>query len=207
MIENLCNKITKHIRKKIQMSDERAEIINFGLLVIFDEGPKVVILLLLAWYLKILELTLVTFIALSVYRSQAGGFHLESNIGCLVFSLSVFLGTSFIAKAIVTTNMYLLYILYGLIFVLNVIVISKYAPADTERIPIISSKIRRKHKIKSYIAMIGIYVYAILISKSQVISNICILTTLIQSIGMTPIAYKIAKCEYGEVSKIEYDII
>ena len=207
MIEDICEKITKHIREKIPMTEERAEVINFGLLVIIGEVPKIVLILGIAWYFNILKLTIITFIAMSVYRTQGGGFHLESHIGCFLFSLMVFCGTSFLAKAIVTTNMSLLYTLYGLIFILDMIVITKYAPADTERIPIISMERRKKQKIKSYIAVILIYGYIIIISKSQVISNICVLTTLIQSIGMTPMAYKIAKCEYGEVSKIEYDIV
>ena len=207
MLENICSKMTEKIRSKVKMSDERAEVINFGLLVLLGEVPKIIIILLVAWYFNILELTLVTFIATSIYRTQGGGFHLESHIGCLLFSLLVFCGTSFVAKAIVTSNMYLLYTLYGLIFVLDMVVITKYAPADTEKIPIINGERRRKQKIKSYIAVMIIYTYAVIISKNQVISNICVLTTLIQSIGMTPIAYKISKCEYGEVSKIEYDIV
>lgn len=206
MIENICEKITNSLREKIEMSEERAEIINFGLLVIIGEVPKIILIMLIAWFLGIIELTVVTFIALSIYRTQGGGFHLDGHISCFVFSLLVFCGTSIIAKSIVTSNMMLIYLLYGLIFVLDMVVINKYAPADTERIPIISSKKRRWQKIKSYIAVILIYIYAVLISKDQVISNICVLTTMIQSLNMTPIAYKIAKCEYGEVSKIEYGI-
>lgn len=206
MIEKICERIMEKLRAKVQMSEERAEVINFGLLVLIGEIPKVILILGIAWYFNILKLTLITFIAMSIYRTQAGGFHLEGHISCFMFSLIVFCGTSFLAKAIETSNMNLIYILYGLIFVLDMIVISKYAPADTEKIPVINMKKRRKKKMSSYIAVIIIYIYAIGISNSQVVSNICVLTTLIQSIGMTPIAYKISKCEYGEVSKIEYGI-
>lgn len=206
MVEEISSKITEYIRKRIEMTEERAEAINFGLIVIIGEGPKLIILLVLAWYFKILELTLTTFIALGIYRSQAGGFHIESHIGCLIFSLTVFCGTSFVAKWIESSNMGLIYSLYTLIFILNMVVISKYAPADTEQIPVINMKKRRTRKIKSYIAVIGIYIYAIFIAREQIVSNICVLTTLIQSVGMLPIAYKIARCEYGEVSKIEYGI-
>ncbi|MBE5822380.1 MAG: hypothetical protein E7311_07345 [Clostridiales bacterium] len=207
MVENICSRITNYLRSKVDMSDERAEVINFGLLVLLGEVPKIILIMLFAWYFNILKLTLITFIAMSIYRTQAGGFHLDGHISCFLFSLIVFCGTSFLAKAIVTTNVTLLYILYGLIFVLDMIVIHKYAPADTDKIPIISSKKRKEKKIKSYIAVMIIYLFAIFISNSQIISNICVLTTLIQSLGMTPLAYKISKCEYGEVSKIEYDII
>lgn len=207
MIENLCRKITNSLRKKMPMPDERAEVINFGLLVLIGEVPKIILIFAFAWYFKILKLTLLTFIAISMYRTQSGGFHLESHIGCLLFSLLIFCGTGFLAKAIVTTNMYLLYALYTLIFVLNFIVISKYAPADTDKVPIINMEKRKKKKLMSYLAVFIIYIFALFISSSQIISNVCILSTLIQSLGMTPVAYKISKCEYGEVSKIEYDIV
>lgn len=207
MIENLCSKITKRIREKVEMTDERAEVINFGLLVIIGELPKLILILGIAWYFDILRLTLITFIATSIYRTQGGGVHLEGHISCFIVSLMIFCGTSIVAKAIESSNIYLIYSLYGLIFILNMIVIYKYAPADTEKIPIISMERRRKQKIKSYIAVIIIYIYAILITKEQIVSNICVLTTLIQSLNMTPMAYKIFKCEYGEVSKIEYGIV
>ena len=53
MIEKICNKITEKIREKIEMTDERAEVINFGLLVIIGEVPKIIIIMLIAWYLNI----------------------------------------------------------------------------------------------------------------------------------------------------------
>ena len=183
------------------------KVLNFGLQVLIGEVPKIMLIFLFAWYFEILKLTLITFVAISIYRTQAGGFHLEGHLSCLGFSLLVFCGTSFLAKTIVTENVYLLYTLYGLILIFNLLVINKYAPADTEKIPIINMKRRRTKKICSYIAVIILYVFAIFISTDQVVSNICVLATLIQSICMTPITYKISKCEYGEITKLEMDMI
>ena len=41
LIEKLCNKLTQKIRKKMpEIDDERAEVINYGLQLVFGEIPK-----------------------------------------------------------------------------------------------------------------------------------------------------------------------
>ncbi len=201
MLENICLKITNHLRSKIKsIDDEKAEVINFGLLVILGEGPKLVLLILLAWWLDILFLTLVTLIAMSLYRTQSGGFHLEGHISCFVVSALIFCGTSLIAQAMTNLHLAVQYLCYALIFIFNVIIIDKYAPADTQNIPIINEKTRHKRKVGSYIAVTALLLFAI-ICPNQVVANICVLVTFIQSLSMTETAYKLAKCEYGDVTK------
>lgn len=207
MLEKICLKITNYLRSKIKtIDDEKAEVINFGLLVILGEGPKIVLLVLLAWWLDILFLTLVTLIAMSVYRTQSGGVHLDGHISCFVVSALIFCGTSLIAQAMTSLPISIQYFTYALIFIFNVMIIDKYAPADTQNIPIISQKIRHKKRVGSYIAVTSLILFAI-IFPNRVISNICVLVTFIQSLSMTPTAYKLAKCEYGDVTKQNLNMV
>ena len=201
MLEKFCMKITNYLRSKLKnIDDEKAEVINFGLLVIFGEGPKLIILVLLAWWLDILFLTLVTLIAMSVYRTQAGGFHFNGHISCFVISALIFCGTGLLAQAMTSLPMVLQYYTYALIYIFNFMIIDKYAPADTQNVPIINEEKRKRKKIGSYMAVTLLLIFA-LICPNQVISNICVLVTFIQSLTMTPLAYKLANCEYGDVSK------
>lgn len=201
MLEKICQKITNYLRTRIKsIDDEKAEVINFGLLVILGEGPKLIIIILLAWWLDILFLTLVTLIAMSLYRTQSGGFHLEGHISCFVVSALIFCGTGLLAQAMCNLPVSVQYFTYGLMFIFNIIIIDKYAPADTQNIPILNEKIRKKRKDGSYIAVTALFLFAI-ICPDKVISNICVLVTFIQSLSMTQTAYKLAKCEYGDVSK------
>lgn len=74
--------------------------------------------------------------------------------------------------------------------------ITLYAPADTENVPIISKKERKKQKVFSYIT----FTITILISlfiKDEVISNMCVYGMLIQSICITRLAYKLTHNKYG----------
>lgn len=208
MLEKFCLNLTNKLRKNLEyITDERAEIINFAFLVFFGEVPKILIIFLVAWLFNILDLTLITFIATAIYRSQSGGFHLDGHLSCLFTSLITFCGVGLIGQAMVTTNIYLLYTVYALIFIFDLLVINKYAPADTANIPIISEEYRSKKKRNSYIAIFIIYAFALFISPTQEIANICILSTFIQSITMTETVYKLSKCEYGEVTKLKLNLI
>jgi len=189
------------------IDDEKAETINFGLLVLFGEGPKLIILVLLAFWLDILFLTFVTLISMFIYRTQGGGFHLYGHIHCFVFSASIFCGTGLLAQAMSNLSMLIQYWIYILIFIFAMIVIDKYAPADTKNIPMIRPKLRKRKRLGSYIAIILLYIFAVLISKNQVISNICILVVFIQSLTMTKPAYIFFKCEYGEGTKQQLNMV
>ena len=74
--------------------------------------------------------------------------------------------------------------------------IKKYAPADTEAVPILEIKVRRKKKIASFISFtVGLFVA--LIINNQMITNILLIGNFIQTLTITKIAYRLTKSEYG----------
>lgn len=74
--------------------------------------------------------------------------------------------------------------------------ISLYAPADTENLPILTKKERRIKKILSYIFLLTNMILAIVIPNS-IISNLLIIGTFIQTLSITRIAYILTKNKYG----------
>lgn len=74
--------------------------------------------------------------------------------------------------------------------------IKLYAPADTEAVPILRKKERRIKKLLSYITMTLNLLIAFFI-KNQVISNLLIFGTLIQTITITRFIYKLTNNKYG----------
>ena len=90
MIEKFCNYLTVKIRKNMpEITDERAEVINYGLQLVVGEVPKIFIMLLIAYALGILKLSIISFLVVMPYRTFAGGFHLKTHIGCIVGTTSV----------------------------------------------------------------------------------------------------------------------
>ena len=76
------------------------------------------------------------------------------------------------------------------------VMIKLYAPADTESVPILQSKVRKKKRIVSYISFSVGLLIALLV-KNQMISNIIILSYFIQTLTITKIAYRLTKSRYG----------
>ena len=80
--------------------------------------------------------------------------------------------------------------------VFGIIMITLYAPADTENLPIISTKERKKKKILSYVTL-SLMLLISLIVKNNSISNILIFGAFVQTLFITRLAYKITNNRYG----------
>ena len=114
--------------------------------------PKYYYSLLVAIVLKIGWLVIFAYFTMLPYKIVAGGFHLKTNIGCTIGTLSIYYGNVLISKYITWTQIYTKYIVILIAFVFSMIMVSLYAPADTVNLPI-SNKKRKKNekKVLSYI--------------------------------------------------------
>lgn len=196
MIDKICTFLTKKIQKEMpDVDEERAEVINYGLQNIIGEIPKIFLIFLISWILGILKEVLFMFIILLPYRGASGGFHLKTHVGCIVGTSLFYCGIAFLSKNIILGEaVKLMLIACG--WVIGMIMIKLYAPADTENVPILSKKDRKKKKIMSYLFFTMGMVASLLI-KDSVISNILIFSNLVQTFNITKLAYKITKNKYG----------
>ncbi len=197
MIEKLCNKITKKMQNKMpEIDDERAEVINYGLQLVIGEIPKTFILLAIAYAFGVLKLTILALLFIMPYKTFSGGVHLKTHIGCIVATSLFYIGNAILSKYIVIEPIYIKYILIALIWIFSMIMIKLYAPADTEAVPILRKKDRDLKRILSYITMTLTLVIAIIL-KNTILSNLLIFGTLLQTISITRLIYKITKSKYG----------
>lgn len=196
MIDKICNFLTNRIRKEMpEIDDEKAEVINYGLQNIIGEIPKVFIMLAVALALGIFKWALITFIIFLPYRGASGGMHLKTHFGCILATIVFYCGIPFVSKYFVLSNM-IKYMVIGIIWIFGMIMIKLYAPADTEDVPILAKKDRRKKQIASYLTFsIGLIV-ALFISNNM-LANILILGTFIQTISITKLAYRLTNNKYG----------
>lgn len=197
MIDKFCDFITKKIKNEMSDIDEEREmIIDFGIRLIFGELPKILILFLIGFLLKVGWYTILIFFMLAPYRSFAGGIHLKTHMGCMISTIIIYAFPVILAKYIVIPQSYILYILCVVAFAISSIFIAKYAPADTENVPILSKKERKSKKIKSYIFLIILLAIAVF-SGNRIISYMLIYGILMQNLTMLPIAYKLTNCKHG----------
>lgn len=196
MIDKICMFLTNQIRKEMpEIDDEKAEVINYGLQNIIGEIPKIFIMLGIAYILGVFHLALFTFIALFPYKGASGGVHLKTHIGCTVVTTLFYCVIPFVAQQFVLQDI-TKYIIVGCVWIFGMIMIKLYAPADTEDVPILQKKVRRKKQIVSYITFtIGLLVACII--NDSTISNILILANLFQTITITKLIYKLTNSKYG----------
>ena len=196
MIDKICMFLTNKIRKEMpEIDDERAEVINYGLQNIIGEIPKIFITLGIAYLLGIFKLTLITFLVIMPYRSFSGGFHLKTHLGCIICTTIFYCGIAFASKYIVLEQT-IKYILIFLVWVFGMFMVKLYAPADTENVPILRKKDRRKKQILSYRALsVGLIVASFV--PSNELANILIFGNLVQTLFITKFVYKITNNKYG----------
>ena len=196
MIDKFCDYLTAKIRKEnLEIDDERAEIINYGIHLIVAELPKFFIIMGVAFILGVLDLTILAYFLILPFRGASGGFHLKTHIGCIVGSIIFFCGIGLAGKYLILGAI-TKYIVTFAIWVFGIIMVKLYAPADTENVPIISKNERKKKRILSYVTLTLSVIVALFI-KNEVISNIIIYGILFQSISITRIAYNLTNNKYG----------
>lgn len=197
MVDKFCNYIVKKIRNKMpEIDNERAEVIKYGLELIIGEIPKIFLLFIIGFLLGIGKLTLFAFLIMLPYRALTGGFHLKTHLGCIICTNLFYCGNVMLSKYIVFDPIIIKYIAIALIWIFSMMMINIYAPADTENLPILSSKERKIKKRLSYIIATIELVIAIFIPNS-VIANIIIFGILLQTLSITRIAYKLTNNKYG----------
>ena len=196
MIDTICTFLTNRIRKEMpEIDDERAEVINYGLQNIVGEIPKIFLLFIIACVLGMFKEVLFMFVVLLPYRGASGGFHLKTHLGCILGTTAFYCGNVFLSQHVILDDI-TKYILIGISWIFGMFMIKLYAPADTENVPILSKKDRKKKQRIAYITY-SIGLIAALLIQDNVISNILLFGNLLQTLTITKLAYRLTKNKYG----------
>ena len=196
MIDKFCESLTNKIRREMpEIDDERAKVIMYGLQNIIGELPKGIIILLIAYFLGIFKLTLISVLIIAPYRVFSGGVHMKTHIGCIIYTLTLYSGSALLGKYIVLEGI-IKYITAISVWIFGMAMIRIYAPADTENVPILRKKEREQKQIVSYIIFTTEIVISIF-TKNSIISGIIIFGTLLQTLTITRLAYNITNNKYG----------
>lgn len=197
MVDKICDKLMDRVRAKMpEVDEERAEVIRYGFELIIGEVPKIIFMFLLAAILGKMKYFIISSMIICIYRNFSGGVHLKSHIGCILGTNFLYLGNVFISEVINFYNMYVKIFFSLIIYLFSVIIIYKYVPADSDTVPILRRKDRKKKKIAS-IVIITIIVSLAFIVKDRVISNMCIVGVFMQTITVTKLIYNIFDVKLG----------
>lgn len=152
---------------------------------------KMLVIIPLAIILGVFKEMIILLLFFNILRESACGLHATKSWICLVSSSIVFIGIPFLTKVI--TIPFIIKIILG---ILGIVLIFKYAPADTKKAPIIKEQKRKKLKIISTINCILLTILSLII-KDSTLSNIIIFSIWIEIFLILPITYKIFHLSYN----------
>lgn len=173
--------------------------IRYGLETLYVTITKTFVIFLIAYFLNIIKELLMLLTFYSILRFIAHGLHAHKSYQCWISSILIFVLTPYLIK-IVEFNLYAKIIIS--IITLTLIII--YAPADTEKKPIINSKKRKNLKIISSCIAIT-YITIIFLNDNILIVNSIIFSLIIETILLLPISYIILDLKYQNYKNYKID--
>ena len=171
--------------------DIKMDEIRYGLEGIYLSVTKLIIISIIALWLNIFKEMILLLLFFNILRSTGFGLHATKSWICLLSSTMVFIILPYVSKImVIPTSIKIILIL------LAIILVFKYAPADTKKRPLINAEKRKKCKYKTVINTIILSILSLYI-KDNTISNLIILGIYIEVILILPITYKIFKLSYN----------
>ena len=188
-----CINIIKN--KYPDYDDEKIEVINYGLESLYLTFTKIFFILFLSIVLGILKNVILLIIFYNIIRFTAFGMHAKKSWHCLIISSTMFIGGVYICEYV-----FIPFILKVILSLICIFLVFKYAPADTEKRPIINKKRRKIYKILS-ILLSGIFTTLIVIFNESLISNYLLLGLVWATIMILPISYRLFDLPYDNYKR------
>ncbi len=196
MKKRFLSYIRSNIKKQYpKYSEDKLDEIMYGVEGIYLTITKSIIILALSLILGIFKELIYLLVAFNFIRLFAFGMHANNSLTCLIFSSFVFLSGAALCKYVVLSKE-LIYALYLIVLV----IIAIYSPADTIKRPLIKKKKRIRFKILSILTVI-IYFVTSLFIKDNLIINSMIFGLTVECILILPITYKVFKLPYKNYVK------
>lgn len=173
----------------------KLEEIIYGIEALYLSITKLSIILLISIIFHIFKEVILFILFFNIIRFTGFGVHAKKSWECLLYSSLIFIGIPLISKYIIIPN----YIKLLLYFPINILFLL-YAPADTEKRPIISIKRRKIYKFITILISV-IYIYLSIVIKNNFISNILLFSLITEIILINPLTYKLLRVSYNNYKK------
>lgn len=191
MRDVVLNSATKLIENKYNFDEIRMAELKYGLYSMYTFLTKILVLAIIALVLGIFKEFIIFVFFYNFLRIYGCGFHANTNFQCWIFSFISFIIIPLFSKMFVLNMLFKLFI-----SLICSLILIKYAPADTHNKPIINRFIRRRKKTMMFISCL-IYLIIIIFSKNMLLTNLIMLSLIIESIFINPIIYKIFNQTYN----------
>ena len=195
LIINKCMELVTTYNKDLSQRD--IDKIKYGLEGLYLTITKLIFIIIVSIILGIWKETLLLILIFNGIRLTAFGVHAKRSIDCLISSTLFF-----ILFPIICIKLTITLIVKIILFIPLTVLIGIFAPADTEKRPLINKKKRKIYKMLSIMISI-IYMTIAIVIKDNTLSNCFIFAIVIQIIIMLPITYKIFGVSYNNYKTYE----
>lgn len=195
LIINKCMELVTTYNKDLSQRD--IDKIKYGLEGLYLTITKLIFIIIVSIILGIWKETLLLILIFNGIRLTAFGVHAKRSIDCLISSTLFF-----ILFPILCIKLTIPLIIKVILFIPLTVLIGIFAPADTEKRPLINKKKRKIYKMLSIMISI-IYMTIAIVIKDNILSNCFIFAIVIQIIIMLPITYKIFGVSYNNYKTYE----
>ncbi|WP_271715138.1 accessory gene regulator B family protein [Anaeromicropila herbilytica] len=199
MIKEIANRLSNRLNKDMQLEGIDKIKLEYGTEIIVNNVFHILIVSALAIQFGMFQEVFIMLLSFKLCRGQAHGLHAKNLKRCMLYSCILILLTPYIAQ-----RMVLPWYAYIIIFILFFIAFSLYAPADTEKNPIIGDKVRQRLRMK----VLSIYVILFLLVfciPIDWIKNCIVYGITLEVISILPITYKILGKRRNNYEKYEKD--
>ena len=195
MKDKVLDKTINIIQKYYNYDNIKIKEIRYGLESIYLTVVKIVAIILLSIFIHTFKELCLFFVFYGLLRATGFGLHAKNSIECWILSILLFELFPYLTKYWITNNLYLL---IGSVILLPLIII--YAPADTEKRPLINPKKRKIYKIITSIITI-IYILIIYFNKNIYISKLLFFSILLETLLVLPISYRLLGLKYDNYKR------
>lgn len=197
----MTNGLTLYFLRKIRaqeyMSESEHDHVCYFLEVLFINVFKSVQVYALAWLFGTLLETFIMNFAYVVLRTHAGGWHAKSSTNCSLFGIVVFIGIPWILQSTHYTFSHWFAVILSIIILIGV---WRYAPADTEKNPLVSISERRKKRYWSLISALMIILISFL-KQNGIVQTLLLSGLLTETIIISTLFYKLTRRSYKNYEK------
>ena len=191
MLKELFVNISINYLKNNNVCDKKQEkIFKYTLESLYSFITKSFVILLISIFFKTFYITLLMLILYSILRGFSFGIHANKNIYCWIISLTLYSLLPFL----ITNLKFNLYFNY-FSFIIGLIAILLWAPADTKSRPLINKQKRLINKFITFFIAI-LFITFSFITNNENLKEITCIILLLNTVCICPITYFIFKQPY-----------
>jgi len=192
----ITKQIMHFIRNNTNKHEEELEVIQYGIEVFLINIFKSLFLIGVAAVLGVVKPLMVLLISFGCVRVFAAGVHAPSTFICTLLNFICFLGGTYLCLYVPMHS-----VLRITLFFISVVLLAKYAPADSEERPLVSERLRHKLKLQSILS-VTVLLCAMIIVNNETYKNLITCGVLLEAILTTPVIYYTLGKGYRNYEKI-----